>query len=1391
MQKKWIRPVLAVMAVPVVAVGVYHMVRAYEAGTMFQPGASGRELQVNQVVFSGEEDTTAQKNGEEQNGESELWEKDKNAEDNLSPQVRNTADYLFQTGRTSLPENSETIRLAEEEADHRSRQPEERADDGDNRGYIYDVTDKAENADSTITTDGEQENGQNGENTGNITGDGQGEVTPSPSARPGDMRPAATPVPTPRPTVRPADTARDPESEKNNSSLTKPHPYDEKEVGDTENVTNVTITQSTEGVQLYKGQKIEARTVYNALITQIKTKDGNFYNWGKDHYDRYLRITGVSFDNGNTWLELPTEIPTDLAENSMLIRTEYRFSEGTDTWTEKVIPYLPKDSRIFVLSEKLTEADQVIPAEKIINTEYINQYKEADSRLNLLSLQSRLLGNDSLQALFPGWTENGEIVPWFYEITPGRHILEPEDMVPLDDRYTVKLEMVWLTDDYRQEGNLGSNLCYLQTLTDVEERKPQLFQRMLRLFRQEENETLTVPEYVQAVDIDEDAGLSVDYLAVPDSVILIEASDGLQVKKGYEVDAENPYYCSGEDGVLMDTEETTIYAVPYECGELTIPANIRKVRLTAQNQLRSIRLEQTQIQDLPQIDLNLLRDCNVIVPDELLETYLLDHRTQITQEKGLSVSAASDPALEYSVSEDTIQNSDGEICRLFPGEKDALVIPGGTTGIRSGVFDGNRNIKTLYFPEDGKTIRLEKGCFTGGGVETIYCYSSEQYESTLKQLEQAGDSGIQVELLNISREGFYYQAEEKDGRQINVLVRTPRDITEYDGTVTDKEGNPVRITRIGDNAFENCESLKWVSLPEETDTIGDRAFKNCHALQGIFIAATESITIGEYSLDGCEQLRFLGSNARKGILVNDYYPEDAKDLLAYVPTDCQGYNSHYTCFTEESGVYGYSIVTTGAEDKMLYGTNEKGEPWLLLRSGQNVGEQMELPKTTREIFQDAMAGVESTGEYFTVNWTELPDLFAVDARAFQGSALGGTVEFPQDYYQIDDSAFAQCTKITEAALTGMADSLGRNLFYGCTGLRKVTIGPLGYAGIYGGIFSGCDNLTDIYFTSWMPAALLLEGSYYRFNYEWTAVADPADEVEHLQIHVPEGCEQSYIDSWKYLYAGYYDITGEPMYLQMWNSIQSKHTEIDWDSWEWIYPSDEEVDAWLEEELLTSENGLRHMMGMNDLQEPSNFYNYREKDGFLTLFRTPYDSSSVMLDGTWIGLPNGWYLDYIETGTFSRSIALENVFIPGNLVGIYSDAFAGAKLANGTLTLYLEGNEPPALLRTAEDEPFTFGVADECMALAASPFSFGEIDEDDYVEAWAPALATDNTAEALETAKQRLYRMFAAGRGEDYEIITEKLPSISGGDAGITVSGGDAANANTSLTEADRTQEETE
>lgn len=71
---------------------------------------------------------------------------------------------------------------------------------------------------------------------------------------------------------------------------------------------------------------------------------------------------------------------------------------------------------------------------------------------------------------------------------------------------------------------------------------------------------------------------------------------------------------------------------------------------------------------------------------------------------------------------------------------------------------------------------------------------------------------MEVKLLSKSREGYYY-AENKDGGDA-VLITAPQDAESYDGTLTAMDGSAVTITSIGDGAFANCQSLKWVTLPE-------------------------------------------------------------------------------------------------------------------------------------------------------------------------------------------------------------------------------------------------------------------------------------------------------------------------------------------------------------------------------------------------------------------------------------------------------------------------------------------------------------------------------------------------------------------------------------------------
>ena len=51
------------------------------------------------------------------------------------------------------------------------------------------------------------------------------------------------------------------------------------------------------------------------------------------------------------------------------------------------------------------------------------------------------------------------------------------------------------------------------------------------------------------------------------------------------------------------------------------------------------------------------------------------------------------------------------------------------------------------------------------------------------------------------------------------LIRAPQQLTSY----TIKEGTKV----IGDSAFEFCDSLEYVNIPNSVTSIGDRAFLFC------------------------------------------------------------------------------------------------------------------------------------------------------------------------------------------------------------------------------------------------------------------------------------------------------------------------------------------------------------------------------------------------------------------------------------------------------------------------------------------------------------------------------------------------------------------------------------
>ena len=209
MKKKTLRNLAVALPLTVAAVvGVAYAVQDYQGGSAFQPFASDRALQSNQVLFPDDGETTGKQPGDEQDN-SALWEKNQDAEDTSRPQQQDRADYLFQN---NTPEGSISGALSGDSTTSTGVT----SDQVNIPGSIFDVVGDRNNADliigrgdlpsgtgdgsGTTTTPSAPDNnppggGINDTPSGGNGGQG-GTVTPTPT-------PTPAPTPTPTPTTKP------------------------------------------------------------------------------------------------------------------------------------------------------------------------------------------------------------------------------------------------------------------------------------------------------------------------------------------------------------------------------------------------------------------------------------------------------------------------------------------------------------------------------------------------------------------------------------------------------------------------------------------------------------------------------------------------------------------------------------------------------------------------------------------------------------------------------------------------------------------------------------------------------------------------------------------------------------------------------------------------------------------------------------------------------------------------------------------------------------------------------------------------------------------------------------------------------------------------------------
>lgn len=1100
---------------------------------------------------------------------------------------------------------------------------------------------------------------------------------------------------------------------------------------------NVQISPMVDAI--YDGQLLDAWTLFCAMDVHWSDDIGLYYlACTKDEFATfpYFRI--------NSWTNAAGEQnPALCSSQPLTVSVSLRLSQDA-AWTTRTVTIQPAQSCLFVVGQPDSMGQRSVIWSTLSSKENLLSVNTQEAFMN----QAGHVDSEGyLNALLLGWRENEAAVPYFYTLTPGRHVVVPGDVVSIDPAYKVRFQGYALDEDYRFDDDPTSlNNSRLQTLVDVDESVVSV---------DGGTETLSVPQGVQAVDAYTDSrqregfAWRINYLELPSSVYYVNVNAGFQVLDAYRVASDNPVYAATDEGILTSRDGKEYLGVPYNTRELDVPADITHVVIPNRNKLDRVVLHASKEGDLPKIDVSNLQDCTLVVDDAVLLDFITEHAGELENAYGVCVSPASDTNVQLMYSQGLVYNIksrfEGDLCYVLDtGSNIALVQF--SNNIMKGAFAGNTSVDTLVLmPWFDDNVTLEDGSLAGGSVQTIVCVTDEQVAYVEQHKAAAGAPGARVIKASLSQDGYLYYA--NDGKTILLSAAGDENgnlPATFDGTLLADGGKRLEVDSIAPYAFSGDAGLKFVNLGEKTSVIGRNAFENCQNLQGVFIGTPDSIEVGADAFKGCTNLGFVASRAKKGVFATTENPNPA-GCTWYAPDgELQGYDSRFVAI---DGMFDFGCDAQGDDMVLLYGYcdgDEEGKPSILLGAPSVLNGTIELLPSTVEIFggyslsgaKDLPGAFEGTGGAWDVDWASAPKLAYVDRYAFRNSGIAGdlNIDLPDNDIYVGVSAFDGCTNLASVSVHAATIEISDQAFTNCPRLASASFvadtkgdydaaagaGSRNY--LASSVFGNDANFTNL--TVGTGIATLGYPSP-GVGFFLDGATDVQEEASRIRLSVPSGMEQDYLNAWIYGLVGYDD-------YDTYYGVVEFGMLSDWFMGEGPEPTAEAVRAKMAQNLLEPENRLRTMMGLplveastviqvgDDAPESNEWKIEDNGDGTATLVSAPSDIERADLASVLTGPTE------IASNAFSHCSNLTEVTLCDKVVGIQSGAFMGC----GGVTVALPAGCPlPELLGEMETMPFSFGSNVE--------LDVAEADRESLLKTWSRQMvgvATDDEEAAYVESK---------------------------------------------------------
>ena len=399
-----------------------------------------------------------------------------------------------------------------------------------------------------------------------------------------------------------------------------------------------------------------------------------------------------------------------------------------------------------------------------------------------------------------------------------------------------------------------------------------------------------------------------------------------------------------------------------------------------------------------------------------------------------------------------------------------------------GYTDDNDQIFTIEKTNDGNYyLKSLSGYY-------IYCHQWHVDGHSSSKTALTFEETVNGEFY-IKHTGGYFKVEEVDG--VNYpFCDAP--ITAAATWTLEKAGT--QIVSIGksieSSAFAGCFSLTSITIPSNVTKIGNQAFENCTGLKTVINFSNLTFSKGSSSNGYIAYYADKVYNAPSGSIEGDFIfgkPNDVNTLLYYLgnateltlPADYNGENYviDSAVFKDNTVITSVTIpnsVTSVGDDAFTGCTNveklsldcaEVGD-WF---SGISALKEVTIGSGVTSVVASAFygcTGLEKVCINDLVAWCGI-DFGSADANPlyyagnlYLNGKLLTDIPIPAEVEKVKDYAFYNCNGVTNIDIVDKIKSIGNSAFYGCSDLETIYISnTIESIGNYA--FAECNNILDI------------------------------------------------------------------------------------------------------------------------------------------------------------------------------------------------------------------------------------------------------------------------------------------------------------------------------------------